>query len=189
MAKPITRIHFNVLKPLDKNYQKLLKFLTVLIVMVVSSLAIKFGIDDDYIILGIYVINILIPTILITKHLLFRDKVIAKASISPTKIVLGNEVFKFDEIQMCWIHIGIIRRTTQSGHILSFEDVNTLIMTIIQNNGKRRIFHIENERKYPKLLSDLLKDLIKEHKLSKIQFHLSKKFDEKELNRRRKNNK
>lgn len=189
MAKPITRIHFNVLKPLNRKNEAISIIISLTSYVITYSILKKLGLENSFFIFFISLLTFSIPIINIIKYRLSRDKIIAKASISPTKIELGNVVYKFEEIQMCWIHFGIINKLRENDLMAGFGDYRTLQMIIILENGEKKTYHIENERKYPKLLTDLLFELKKDYKLSKIQFDESRKFDQKEFNRRMKNNK
>jgi len=181
MAKPITRIHFNVLKPLNRKNEAISIIISLTTYVITYFILKKIGFENSFFIFFISMLTFSIPIINIIKYRLIREKIIGNASISPNKIELGNDVFQYDDIQMCWIHFGIINKLRENDLMAGFADYRTLQMIIILENGEKKTYHIENERKYPKLLSDLLFELKKEYKLSKIQFDESRKFDQKEF--------
>lgn len=173
-----SNIHFNIIKPINRKKRIITYIVFTILFFVMMYFAVKFSENGLWMLLA-YVILFILEWLYVEYQ---KRKIIGEGFINENQITVLDKSYSFKEIDMCWIHFGVVAPSNSDNP--RFEDFSTIQMTIIFDQHNKTTFHLLNEISDFNPLSAKFLKLKKLTKSFKIQFHKAQRFDQIEYKRR-----
>lgn len=175
-------IQFDVLKD-NRTKQFLIEIGFVILLFVISGFIIQLEFPAVFrlpILMIPGVLLIVLQKIIIQ---LIKSQKIGKGILMLNSLVVNDSNYLINEMEVIWVYLGKTSTSSKSG--LRFNRFDTIRLSIIDKNGNKTNYHINNNLDENETVYDVFKAIKKKTKTSKIQFHKSVKFDKEEYRRRK----
>lgn len=173
-----SNIHFKIIKPINRKKRIITYIVFTILFFVMMYVAIKFLKNGLWMMLA-YVILFILEWLYVEYQ---KRKIIGEGFINENQITVLDKSYLFKEIDMCWIHNGVVSPSNSDNP--RFEDFSTIQMTIICDQHNKTTFHLLNEISDFNPLSAKLIQFKKQTRSFKLQFHNEQRFDQVEYERR-----
>lgn len=120
-----SNIHFKIIKPINRKKTIITYIVFTILFFVMMYVAIKFLENGLWMMLA-YVILFILEWLYVEYQ---KSKIIGEGFINENQIMVLDKSYLFKEIDMCWIHNGVV--TPSNSENPRFEDFSTIQMTII----------------------------------------------------------